>query len=770
MNKKGLIFLSSAFMVLSLASCGGDTSTNIISFYNEVDDRYVLRVNIDDYDTWKSQLAALEEPEAIKRDYYTYKGLYSAINDNDESFASIFDYGSLEKVQYSVNFAPTVKDDSGTLVRKVTLHYLPIEYTITYQGIKEGDKFDNKIETYNIKSSDKLPAVTREGYRFLGWTLDGVAIDALPTSAPKNITLVAKFEEITYYNVYVYTDNRETYKQQTIKVDVGSTIADFKKQLTDDYATKNPDPDKYWFLTRVYMHDEIKGGSSSKEYDDNYIIDKDIKVHLDWNLVSAISTKEQFLYALSSTGYYYLKNDISFESEALEVINEVKSHIDGKNHAIKEFTVNYSTPAVLNIGWIKTLTGSLSNITFKDFTAIISGKVHADFNHVPRDGNISAALLVNTIEQGAYLDNVNLEDAVINATLTSAGTRSSYNQLFGLYAANNKGSIRNCTVEDNVSFTYADCFQYGYDSIISGKLEAVLTTRASGFVGENNGTISNCVLKNDITQTITGEQVQTAKDTYSTDHMTFGGLVATNNGKVIHSAVLGKVDAIQKMIHYSFESTLTFGGLIAVNNGNVINSYIETSYEDYEEGHYNLRTRTNYPATAGGLIGVNEEKGVVNACLIKGYLFRDGVEADSTMGLFAAINKGNISNSLSAGKVDMGNNSALADMTLNTGGFVGVSTSTSIITKSIASATVLEYSKNHKVGRFVDSSARLYNKCYCYANSVIGPEGAIAVELPNGVSEKEEEEKLYQYPLLVTELAWDKQGYRITGGNWPTIA
>ncbi len=84
-------------------------------------------------------------------------------------------------------------------VESVTIyaHFELINYSIKYE--LDGGKIDKQNKTqYNVEDGNiNLYAPTKEGYKFLGWELDGKIIEKLDSSIAKDVTLKAKFEKIT---------------------------------------------------------------------------------------------------------------------------------------------------------------------------------------------------------------------------------------------------------------------------------------------------------------------------------------------------------------------------------------------------------------------------------------------------------------------------------------------------------------------------------------------------------------------------------------------
>ncbi len=79
--------------------------------------------------------------------------------------------------------------------------WTPTPYTITYEGITTGDTNSNPL-TYTIESTVSLTAPARRGYRFTGWTMNGVPTTTIPAGTTGALVLTAGWETISYNILY----------------------------------------------------------------------------------------------------------------------------------------------------------------------------------------------------------------------------------------------------------------------------------------------------------------------------------------------------------------------------------------------------------------------------------------------------------------------------------------------------------------------------------------------------------------------------------------
>src|SRR5690554_6411198 len=146
----------------------------------------------------------------------------------------------------SVPFEFTFDHDITLEARWVELGY--ISYTITYQ------LFDDIVETNQVTAGEtvSLLAPERSGYHFLGWYyLDMQVTEPFEFNYTHDITLVAKWEELTTYSIYLIDQD----VSETILVMFGETI-----------FLPAPDREHHFFLG-WYDGDELINNSFVYHYD-----------------------------------------------------------------------------------------------------------------------------------------------------------------------------------------------------------------------------------------------------------------------------------------------------------------------------------------------------------------------------------------------------------------------------------------------------------------------------------------------------------------------
>lgn len=141
-------------------------------------------------------------PTGVKKDYYSFNNEYLVkIPDGSWSVSSdAYKAGSNSDVGNYGNV---------TFIAQ----YTPIEYTVTYNSNGGSSVDDESLMSYNVESTHSLPAVSRTGYKFIGWTPDEESgswvkykdgkINTYPagttfTNKNGNVTLIAVWESAAF--------------------------------------------------------------------------------------------------------------------------------------------------------------------------------------------------------------------------------------------------------------------------------------------------------------------------------------------------------------------------------------------------------------------------------------------------------------------------------------------------------------------------------------------------------------------------------------------
>ena len=97
-------------------------------------------------------------PQNVQKDYYTFDG-YFKVTTADGSWAA-------NNTLYAAGDVSTLGSYGNPTF---TAQFTPIQYTVTYDSNLGSSVDDESVKSYNVESTNVLPAVTRTGYHFVGW-------------------------------------------------------------------------------------------------------------------------------------------------------------------------------------------------------------------------------------------------------------------------------------------------------------------------------------------------------------------------------------------------------------------------------------------------------------------------------------------------------------------------------------------------------------------------------------------------------------------------
>lgn len=159
----------------------------------------------------------------------------------------------------------------------------------------------------------------------------------------------------------------------------------------------------------------------------------------------------------------------------------------------------------------------------------------------------------------------------------------------------------------------------------------------TGLFSLNYGSIKNLIIENGINNS-------------NISSGNFDGvalMVGTNRGEIINCAISGEVNSTEKLIYSG-----NVGGLVGSNSGNIkYCSNLAKIQLTCKDGEVQSVRETR----VGGLVGVNEEKGVIENSYNTGDIISEIIDNESIvtsyMGGIAGKNNGKINNSYSIGKL-----------------------------------------------------------------------------------------------------------------------
>ncbi len=250
---------------------------------------------------------------------------------------------------------------------------------------------------------------------------------------------------------------------------------------------------------------------------------------------TAISTREQFE-AITSTGNYYLTDDIDFEGKVYSTYvapceddanKQFKGTLDGRGHTIHNFSISTSEA-----------TGGI----FKDTAnaTITNLNIGTQSNPVSITG-AATTTAVGTISSAAYGPNVS--NVTVWANISVTGVTSSGGSYGGFFGTHNNINVTNCVMNGSVSVstTANDIFAGGfsgktqrqwpyYTNCINNADVTVVSCARTGYVG---GIVAFATTANSYTPTMTftGCINNGTLDTSGAKRMNrCGGIVGDNQG------------------------------------------------------------------------------------------------------------------------------------------------------------------------------------------------------------------------------------------------
>jgi hypothetical protein len=273
-------------------------------------------------------------------------------------------------------------------------------------------------------------------------------------------------------------------------------------------------------------------------------------------------------------------------------------------------------------------------VSFAPITTVIQ-KLNGNNHYVTINGIVSTNEnigLFNTIDSTSIIENLKLR---VNNLVVDATTQEKV--VFGLFAAENDGTITNCSVEySTLSSSTSNNFTIYTVSLITGETYEYSSSYYK-IMSQSNALYSNA-----------GET--------TTD-------ISSNKGIVVKVSLLPINDKV-------VDSKI--GGFVGINKGYITNSRIESP------NALNSYLEINSYGTIGGFVA--ENSGKISSSYAKNVKITNysAIGENSLVGGFVANNNGAISTSFNEGKFNL--NSSSVDIEIQStgklGGFVGTNSST----------------------------------------------------------------------------------------------
>jgi len=383
----------------------------------------------------------------------------------------------------------------------LTAKWSLITYSITYANTKDVDH--NNLCEYTIESEDiELANISKEGYVFNGWDLNGEVVTKVGSGSFGNIIITALWTPNTYSIGYVSKYDDIT-NDNPIIYNTDSEIT-LKEAYFDEYHTFEG-----WFLDSNFENEiEVLQGSRME----------DVTLYAKWSFdgtyISSGADFETIVY--DPSGVYELTNNISISATICDSSNSFKGYINGNDYVIigaKPFGVISGSATVRNIevanhaladtnyGYVYRCIGNKGLITTNGgtikFSASNKGFVYTRLFDNGAYESVSGLVATNTGRIiGCY------SNTTIDVTANNGG---------GLVGINNgtisnsyfKGSLKikrtyplACGIAASGSGTIENCYTTGSVSVVatpsgSGPYPNSAYGITSGMVADTNMVINN---------------------------------------------------------------------------------------------------------------------------------------------------------------------------------------------------------------------------------------------------------------------------------------
>ena len=505
--------------------------------------------------------------------------------------------------------------------------YHPNKVTITIV-----DEFGTVIP--DVAFGEPLTAPTKEGYVFEGWfTADGTPVE-LGTVITENVELVAKWHPekvtVTFLNHLGAVISTQTigYGTDAVAPLIDEVVGDKKfdswnasfTAVTADIIVSPIYVDNIYTIT--YDCGEIaasftntcfmgylpqipdapvaEGYVFAGWYTDPYLTDRyffDEKLDEDTTLYAnfydttlgeyiVISNVDQLMAIKDDpAAKYLLACDINCRGEILAPIASFTGELDGNGYKIHNFTISSTASYV---GFITTNSGTVSNLTFADFTYDIL--ISTESSHYY---GIIAATNKGTI------NNCHILDSTMKVQSTQSGFSTAYCYIGAIAGLNNGGVIDGCSNAAYLSITTRT--NGGYDHWDNRTIYRNL--RVGGLVGygDNLSQLKNSANTGDMNVYVDVQWCDNAGGDRTTAyaHAYIGGVIGVSEGAVKNTSSDATITVYSEARSGYEYSYIYAGGFAGVINGEVTNCYSDGEL---------LTQGDPYEAYIGGFVGRNTGK------------------------------------------------------------------------------------------------------------------------------------------------------------------
>jgi len=687
------------------------------------------------------------------------------------------------------------------------------EYTLTFDTGDTGITAPEPM-TYHYGDTKVLPDLSRDGYIFLGWSLErdgtGEIINAIPSNYDGNYTLYAVFGA----------------KTCTVDLDANGGICEKEQDKIPwqgAYTLPVPTKTGYAFLgwfdgkgenavkyadafgASVRDWGEIKDGTLYARWQINtytvifdtaggYIPSSERQKTYQYGAVLEFPSSTPEHTSKIFAGWY--NADLSEEYVGTVVVTGdmklkakwVDSIAISNAEGLKKLSQNpagtYHLTANINLG-------GQAWTPVAEFTGTLNGNGYKIYNFslglpAANQGNGNQKLGFILVNKGT-VRNLTLDPSSVNVTQSVNDWSNLY---VGIFAAENQGQILGChvmnvtvtgdfTARDHANGTYTSTVCLGSiagvnaGSIISCTSSATITAgmkmtynnltkpsttaelRAGGIVGihSEDATVSTCTYSGALT--VTHATVGTGKSgTVAKGGAAIGGILGHNNeGNCTYNTFTGTVCAT---LQYgaggvSAETTLDVGGIVALNGGEI--EYCKS---------VGALTAQGKRIAIGGIASIN--KGQVQNSYSTSIITANGGDLHTYAGGAVAQNQqeGKISITYAAGTLE-------AEYVNCVGGFVGENKAGGTV-ESCYAAVDMELGTENGNCAFVDTNSGTITSSACAADVTLTLGGNAATpESMQGVELKDTSAELYGADYLTVTLGFATEIWKITGSAHPTL-
>ncbi len=505
-------------------------------------------------------------------------------------------------------------------------------------------------------------------------------------------------EDITITAIYDFP----TY---TVSFDTkgGSTIEDQKVRY-GKVPTRPDDPEKAGFTFSKWYEDP--DFTIECKFDKIYDANVTIYAHFINDYISITNADELKAIKDNPSAKYILTNDINLAVTTWIPIDNFTGVIDGNGYKIHNFIISGTDQLV---GFIRTNNGIIKNISFDEIT----------FNYS--------------------------HDCTLNG-----------NAQCGVVAAINNGLIENCKLlsTSNSDITiYSDAVNRIYDRRYA---------YFGGFVGTNNGTITECENNIDI-----------KCDTYCSNNNKYGwvgfntylaGISGYNTGTISKTKTTGKIIYATKVFNNggNTDSLSFIAGITGSNSGTNANIFECTVLGDVIMTHSGIGLYKG--AWVGLLVGSNGSGNVFN-CSTKGVLN----VSNEDMALIGSIGGGVGHNQGTVSNLCVDANIAISDsITLSIGGIVGNSETNAVSNKSIFVGDMAVGKDVASVGFAFGTQNGTELLCH-YSNACTLTKSDTEIDPTNTLGTSIANSEITSESFIFDTLGWDKTIWKTGNGKNPTL-